>query len=231
MEEKKGWLITIASEYGGNVSEYLNYHGVKNDFSLKYIANDEWSFQLSVPSGFVYMNQKIQNEVQSLYAIENIEVTSYYNLNITGLQWQFYLGLITPTLLKIAGNYSYEGTEKEQRFLAVKPGLGISVVTEPIISFLRFSFSQPIYREYESSGVFSLWTAQLVGGCYFIINDQITFSADLGIIEKISSENYLLQTGIIYDVTPWMEWQVYTAEIYYGMGWDFSMGVSFSLRI
>ncbi|MEW6608784.1 MAG: hypothetical protein AB1414_15285 [bacterium] len=178
---------------------------------------------------YSYIPQEQEEEKERLFALGNIEFTPRYSFKWKDKTMQVLLGIQIPTLNKIAGNLPYTETEEQMRFFEITPEIGISKVYDPIIGTIRFSFSQPLWREKEKENVRSLWKSQLGSDFYFIINEKFSLFSNLALISQKSKEDYLFQIGTSYNPKPYQEWQIYLLNDYNGITWQGSLGISFNL--
>jgi hypothetical protein len=238
LEEKKGWIISEDFKYTGDIGEDTNFRWLKNNFLFWYIFNDTWSFQIDVPLEYYYYgvreheheeeHEDEEHKALHLFLVKNIKIFNRYSFDWNDYRWQLFLGVEAPTYSKIGGSYPVESDQiDEQKFWAVEPGFVISRVHYPLLLFLKLSFSQPFYREYERDDVFSLWAAEASIGFDFIINNKISWFTHLSSIQTESKATFIIQAGFVHSLTPQLEYRIYLSHEYCGYIKQSFIGLSF----
>ncbi len=234
LEGEKGWLYSGDTIYSSNVGKTIKMRSINPVFSLGYIFSKNWSFAGNIPFGCMYTSyshiQGMQEEKrENIFTVGNIGFTPKYRFKRKDNWIEFPLNIQVPTLNKISGNLQYEGIEKERRIFGIGPGIVIIKTDDPIVSSIRFSFTQPLWREKDKKEIYKLWTANVGGNIYFLINEQFSFFSDLGVYIGKEAENYILQSGVAYQPKPYKEWRVYLFNNYDGIRWGSSIGLSFTI--
>ncbi len=229
LEDKKGWIISEDLQYTSDIGEETDFRWLRNNFLLWCVFNDTLSMQIDVPLEFYYYGVRDEGqEALNLFLINNINIYARCSFDWIDYRWQLFLGLETPTSGKISGSYAVSSNQiDEQRFWAVEPGMVISRVYYPMLLFLKLSFSQPIYREYDSIGVFSLWKAQFDGGFDFILNNSISCFTNLSIIETEIKATFIIQAGFAQSLGPQLVCRIYLSNEYSGYIKQSFIGLSF----
>ncbi|MFH0774696.1 MAG: hypothetical protein V2A53_04280 [bacterium] len=234
LEREKGWLASGGLVYSSNVGEYVQMRVAEPSFIGGFIFNKNWSFFSAVPfryehASYAYIPGMQEKKTEGLFSLGNIAIIPRYRFEKKGKWIEIPLAIQFPTLNKISGNLQYEDIEKEGRIFAIEPAIEISKVSDPIVSFIRFSFAQPLWREKDKYKVYDLWKANTSAELYFLVNEQFSYFSNLGIYIGKKKEGILLEGGVAYHSKPYQEWRLSLLNGYDCSRWGSSMGLSFTM--
>ncbi|MDI6735798.1 MAG: hypothetical protein QME42_06345 [bacterium] len=234
LDKERGWLGSMDFIYSSNIGETEKMRSIKPTFSMEYIFSNNWSFTSNIPFEYMYTSyshiQVVQEEKREhIFAIGNICFIPNYRFKWKGNWIEFPLVSQFPTLNKISGNLQYKDIEKEKRIFTIEPGIAITKIYDPIVSSIKLSFAQPLWRKEDKKKVYTLWTAKVGGDIFFLINEQFSFFSDLELHIGKKRENYILQHGVAYQPRPYSEWRIYLLNNYESGRWDASLGLSFTI--
>ncbi|MEW6379399.1 MAG: hypothetical protein AB1611_07305 [bacterium] len=118
---------------------------------------------------------------------------------------------------------------KENKILTTKPSIIISRAYDPIIHVINLSFCQPLWREENREEIYQYWNAEASYGTYFVVNDKFTLNSDLGISTGKKKENYILKVGTTFFSTPKQGLDIYLLNMYNGLTWEVTAGISYTI--
>lgn len=233
LEREKGWLGSGGLVYSSNVGESVQMRVAEPSFLCGYIFNKNWSFLFAIPfryehTSYSYIPEGQEKKTEELFSLGNIAIIPRYRFEKKGKWIEFPISIQIPTLNKLSGNLQYEDIEKEKRVFAIEPAIEINRVSDPIVSSIRFSFAQPLWREKDKDKVYDLWKAKAEGEIYFLINEQFSYFSNLGIYTGKKKEDILFEYGIAYHYKPDREWRLSLLNSYDGR-WESSIGLSFTM--
>lgn len=234
LEREKGWLASGGLVYSSNVGEYVQMRVAEPSFIGGFIFNKNWSFFSAVPfryehASYAYIPGMQEKKTEGLFSLGNIAIIPRYRFEKKGKWIEIPLAIQFPTLNKISGNLQYEDIEKEGRIFAIEPAIEISKVSDPIVSFIRFSFAQPLWRKKDIDKVYELWKDNTSAELYFLVNEQFSYFSNLGIYIGKKKEDILLEGGVAYHSKPYQEWRLSLLNGYDGSRWGSSIGLSFTM--
>ncbi len=234
LEREKGWLAGGGLVYSSNVGENVQMRVAEPSFSFGYIFNKNWSFLSAVPfryeyTSYAYVLGVQEKKTEELFALGNIAIIPRYRFEKKGKWIEFPMAIQIPTFNKISGNLQYEDMEKEGRILAIEPAIEINKVSDPIVSFIKLSFVQPLWRKKDKDKVYDLWKAKAEADLYFLINEQFSYFSNLGISSAKKKEDLLFECGAAYHYKPYREWRLSLLNSYDDSKWASSMGLSFTM--
>ncbi len=155
--------------YSSNIGEIEKMRSIKPTFSMEYIYSNNWSFTNIIPFEYSHIHEVQEKKKEHIFAIGNIGFIPSYRFKWKDNWIEFPLVIQFPTLNKISGNLQYKDLEKEKRVFTIEPGIAITKTYDPIVSSIKLSFAQPLWRKEDKKKGLYLMDSQ-TGRRYFLSN-------------------------------------------------------------
>lgn len=222
---EKGRFTSFDLAYSSKISPEIKIRDVKLHFAKTYYMKN-FILSLGIPFEYTYKyNAYLVPKSKEIFTINNFYFAPSYRFEKRDFLITCNLNILFPTLSKLSGDLEIE----KNKIFGIQPGIGISKVSDPLLSNLKFSFFYPIWsKEKDKKDIprsINIGTA-----FYFLINEKFSYILELDFNMGKEFERYIVTTGIGYFLTSDKEAKLSFSNFFTGFMNESAINLSFNIR-